>query len=58
MAGVVNLRAARKAKARADATIAAANNRALFGRTKAEKQAAANAGARHDAVLDGAKRER
>ena len=34
---VVNLRRARKAKARADAQAQAAQNRLTFGRTKAEK---------------------
>lgn len=38
MAEIVNLRRAKKAKARADADAQAAENRALFGRTKAEKQ--------------------
>ena len=38
MAEIVNLRRAKKAKARADADAQAAGNRALFGRTKAEKQ--------------------
>ena len=38
MAEIVNLRAARKRKAREDAERAAEANRALFGRSKAEKQ--------------------
>ena len=37
MAEVVNLRLARKAKARAEADAAAATNRAKHGRTKADK---------------------
>ena len=37
MAGVVNLKAARKARARAEAKVAADANAARFGRTKAEK---------------------
>jgi len=35
---IVNLRAARKRKAREDAARAAETNRALFGRSKPEKQ--------------------
>lgn len=38
MADVINLRQARKQKARAEKETAAAANRAAFGRTKAEKQ--------------------
>ena len=38
MAEIVNLRAARKRKAREDAERAAEANRALFGRSKSEKQ--------------------
>lgn len=38
MADIVNLRAARKAQARASAATQADINRAAFGRTKAEKQ--------------------
>lgn len=38
MGDVVNLRTARKQKARAGKEQAAAENRALHGRTKAEKQ--------------------
>ena len=42
MAGdVVNLRTARKRKARSEKAAKAAENRIQFGRTKAEKQAAA-----------------
>ena len=37
MAEIVNLRTARKQKARADKEEQAAQNRALFGRSKAEK---------------------
>ncbi|WP_288457412.1 DUF4169 family protein [uncultured Sphingomonas sp.] len=57
MADVVNLNRARKAKARAAATVQAAANRAAFGRTKAQKQADARERAHQDAVLDGARRE-
>ena len=38
MAEIVNLRKARKAKARADADALAAENRLKFGRTKHEKR--------------------
>jgi hypothetical protein len=38
MAEIVNLRAARKRKAREDADRTAEANRALFGRSKSEKQ--------------------
>lgn len=40
MADIINLRMARKARARAEADRTAAANRAKFGRTKAEKKAA------------------
>ncbi|GMM60476.1 DUF4169 family protein [Novosphingobium pituita] len=39
MAQVINLRMARKARARREAEVQAATNRALHGRTKAEKAA-------------------
>ncbi len=54
---IINLRTARKAKARADAEAKASANRAAFGRTKAEKFAAATETARTDRALDGAERE-
>jgi hypothetical protein len=57
MAEIVNLRAARKAKARAAAANEAAANRGRFGRTKAEKNADAAERARRDQTLDGAKRQ-
>lgn len=50
MAEIVNLRMARKAKARRDADVQAASNRAKFGRTRAQKaadDAARDALARH-----------
>jgi hypothetical protein len=40
MAEIINLRRARKAKARAGAQAQAAENRARFGRTKAQKRLA------------------
>jgi hypothetical protein len=58
MAEVVNLRRARKAKARAAAEVEAAANRALHGRTGAEKRAHAAEAERRERGLDGAKRER
>jgi hypothetical protein len=57
VAEIINLRRARKARARATAETTAAANRAAFGRTKAEKQAADADIARHDKTLDGAKRD-
>lgn len=57
MAEIVNLRLARKAKARAAKETTAAANRAAFGRTKAEKQADRTAVTRLDRQLDGTKRE-
>jgi hypothetical protein len=57
MAGIVNLRQARKAKARAEKEAAAAANRAKFGRTKAERQAEAARQALADKALEGHKRE-
>lgn len=57
MAEILNLRAARKAKDRAEARAKADRNAAKFGRTKAEKalETARAEKARRD--LDGAKRE-
>lgn len=57
MGEVVNLRLARKAKARATAETAAAANRAKFGRTPAERRADSNEQARREALLEGARRE-
>jgi hypothetical protein len=57
MSDVVNLRAARKAKAKADGKKQAAANRAAFGRTKAEKAAEASAKERLARALDQARRE-
>ena len=51
MAEIVNLRQARKAKARTEKDDSAAANRAKFGRTKAEKQAEA-AKAALDVTMD------
>jgi hypothetical protein len=57
MAEIINLRRARKAKARATAETTAAANRAAFGRTKVEKDAAKAEVARTDRILDGARRD-
>lgn len=57
MADIVNLNRARKAKARAAKEDAAAQNRALFGRTKAEKQLEAARKAAEARKLDGHKRD-
>lgn len=57
MAEIVNLRMARKAKARSADKAEAAANRAQHGRTKAEKSASQAEIARIDRTLDGAKRE-
>lgn len=58
MVDIVNLRLARKAKARDEAATTAAANRAAFGRTKAEKVRTATQNARDAQALDGAKRDR
>lgn len=57
MSNVVNLRQARKAKARDDRARVADGNRAKFGRTKAERITDDKDQARQDALLDGAYRE-
>jgi hypothetical protein len=57
VAEIINLRRARKAKARAEQAATADANRIAFGRTKAEKAAAAAEAAQRDAVLDGARRQ-
>ena len=55
MADPVNLNRFRKAKARADAEVQAAANRALHGRTGAEKRAGRAEAARAARTLDGAR---
>ena len=57
MAEIVNLRQARKAKARAGKEAEAATNRAKFGRTKAQKVIEAAKKSIEDKRLDGHKRE-
>ncbi|MEG8221232.1 DUF4169 family protein [Sphingomonas sp. HH69] len=57
MGDVINLRQARKAKARDDKAQQADANRAKFGRTKAQRQADDTQRARQDAAVDAAYRE-
>ena len=57
MAEIINLRTARKARARADKEAAASANRLQHGRTGQEKRSARDERARLDRTLDGAKRE-
>lgn len=52
MADIVNLRTVRKAKARREGELAAAENRARHGRTKAEKRRDAQADRERQAHLD------
>lgn len=52
-ADIVNLRSARKEKARAGRKAEAAANRAKFGRTRAEKDAAATEAEREASRLEG-----
>lgn len=57
MAEIVNLRAARKARARQEAAAISDANAARFGRSKAQKAREADDLARAKAALDGARRE-
>ena len=57
MAEIINLRTARKARARQNAEREAASNRAKFGQTKAEKQRQRADAERSGRLLDGAKLE-
>ncbi len=57
MAEIVNLRLARKAKNRAQASAKAEEARALHGQTKGERSAGKADLARLHRALDGAKRE-
>ena len=57
MAEIINLRRARKEKAKEAASDRAAANRVRFGRTKAERMDEAAENARIASVLDGARRE-
>lgn len=58
MAEIINLRMARKARARREADSAAAANRAKHGETRAGKEVRALDEARAARLLDGARRER
>jgi hypothetical protein len=58
MGEIVNLRQARKTKARGERERQAEANRAKHGRSKADKRLADLARQKHDAVVDGAFRER
>lgn len=53
MSDIINLKRARKQKARAEKDAKASANRAKFGRTKAERLKLANAKERRDTALDG-----
>ncbi len=57
MGDLVNLRQARKAKARRDKAVAADANRVKFGRTKTHKLVESAEALRLDRQLDGARRE-
>lgn len=57
MAEILNLNQARKARAKTDAKARAAENRARFGRTKADKTLDAARADKLQRDLDGAKRE-
>ncbi|MDX3911211.1 MAG: DUF4169 family protein [Sphingobium sp.] len=57
MAEIVNLRNVRKARKREEAERTAAENRARFGRTKAQRLTQEAETGRQDRALDGAKRE-
>jgi hypothetical protein len=57
MAEIVNLNRARKAKARDAAEAKAAENRAKYGQTKAERARLASQKDRLRAAIDGAKKE-
>ncbi len=57
MAEILNLNRARKAKAKTDAQTKAAENRAKFGRAKADKALEAARADKLKRDLDGAKRE-
>ncbi|WP_081916948.1 DUF4169 family protein [Caulobacter sp. UNC358MFTsu5.1] len=57
MAEILNLNQARKAKAKTEAKTKAAENRAKFGRTKADKTLDAARAEKLKRDLDGAKRE-
>ena len=57
MAEIINLRMARKQKARAEKDVQAQQNRILFGRTKAEKLKQAAEKAQADRHIDGLRKD-
>ncbi|AEG50244.1 hypothetical protein Sphch_2599 [Sphingobium chlorophenolicum L-1] len=57
MGDVINLRQARKARARADKDRLAQGNRVKFGRTKAERLAQSAEEERRNRKIEGARRE-
>lgn len=57
MAEIINLRMARKHRARADKEAQAAQNRITFGRTKAERQQTSAEKALADKRIDGHRRD-
>jgi hypothetical protein len=57
MAEIINLRQARKARARTEAEGRAGDNRVRFGRTKAEKQVAKSETERRERALEGVRRD-
>jgi hypothetical protein len=57
VAEIINLRMARKARARAESAQKAVENRAKFGRSKAQKAIERTDMERQARTLDGAKRE-
>ena len=57
MADIINLRQARKVKARRDKERVAAANRAKFGQTKAEREVRRAEDARVERLLDGSRRD-
>ena len=57
MADIINLRQARKLRARVEKERVAAANRAKFGRSKAERQVSRGEEERMNRQLDGSRRE-
>lgn len=57
MSEVVNFNKARKARLKTEAAAVAKENRAKFGRTRAERNLAKDVAERLDRTLDGARRD-
>ena len=57
MADIINLRVARKMKARADKERVSESNRAKFGRTKADRETGRLDEARRERQLEGCRRQ-